>query len=78
MDDLGLTSIAKSFVGDDDVRGISGGERKRVSIAVEMIHNPPVLLLDEPTTGLDSKSALQVFSQKNIFWLTQEINFFNH
>lgn len=33
---------------------LSGGERKRVSICLGMIHNPPVLLLDEPTTGLDA------------------------
>lgn len=60
MQELGLTSVAKSYVGSDEMRGISGGERKRVSIAIDMIHNPPVLLLDEPTSGLDSKSALQV------------------
>lgn len=48
------------FAGDQDNRGISGGERKRVSIGVDMIHDPPILLLDEPTSGLDSTSALQV------------------
>ncbi len=37
-----------------DVDKLSGGERKRVSISLGMIHNPPVLLLDEPTTGLDA------------------------
>ncbi len=36
------------------VKKLSGGERKRVSICLGMIHNPPVLLLDEPTTGLDA------------------------
>ncbi|KAK9999313.1 hypothetical protein SO802_018916 [Lithocarpus litseifolius] len=60
MQELGLLHVADSFVGDEENRGISGGERKRVSIGVDMIHDPPILLLDEPTSGLDSKSALQV------------------
>ncbi|XP_027346338.1 ABC transporter G family member 23 [Abrus precatorius] len=60
LQELGLFHVADSFVGDEENRGISGGERKRVSIGVDMIHNPPILLLDEPTSGLDSSSALQV------------------
>ncbi|XWS71252.1 hypothetical protein CRYUN_Cryun03dG0122600 [Craigia yunnanensis] len=60
MQELGLLHVADSFVGDEENRGISGGERKRVSIGVDMIHDPPILLLDEPTSGLDSTSALQV------------------
>ncbi|KAL6976585.1 ABC transporter G member 23 [Sarracenia purpurea var. burkii] len=59
--ELGLVQASDSFVGDDkESRGISGGERKRVSIGVDIIHDPPVLVLDEPTSGLDSTSALQV------------------
>ncbi|KAE8674937.1 ABC transporter G family member 23 [Hibiscus syriacus] len=60
MQELGLLHVADSFVGDHEHRGISGGERKRVSIGVDMIHDPPILLLDEPTSGLDSSSALHV------------------
>ncbi|AES91713.1 putative pigment precursor permease, P-loop containing nucleoside triphosphate hydrolase [Medicago truncatula] len=60
MQELGLFHVAHSFVGDDENRGVSGGERKRVSIGVDMIHNPPILVLDEPTSGLDSTSALHV------------------
>ncbi|KAJ3676260.1 hypothetical protein LUZ60_003672 [Juncus effusus] len=60
MQELGLEHIADSFIGDEEVRGISGGERKRVSIAIDVIHDPPILLLDEPTSGLDSTSALHV------------------
>lgn len=58
--ELGLEHVANSRVGDDRVRGISGGERRRVSIGVDVIHDPRVLILDEPTSGLDSSSALQI------------------
>ncbi|XP_042481642.1 ABC transporter G family member 23 [Macadamia integrifolia] len=60
MQELGILHVADSFVGDEETRGISGGERKRVSIGVDVIHDPPILLLDEPTSGLDSTSAYQV------------------
>ncbi|XP_057807966.1 ABC transporter G family member 23 [Salvia miltiorrhiza] len=60
MQELGLVHVADAFVGDEENRGISGGERKRVSIGVDVIHDPPILLLDEPTSGLDSSSALHV------------------
>ncbi|XP_057539117.1 ABC transporter G family member 23 [Amaranthus tricolor] len=60
LQELGLVQVENTFVGDEEHRGISGGERKRVSIGVELIHNPQILLLDEPTSGLDSSSALQV------------------
>ncbi|KAL3626902.1 ATP-binding cassette sub- G member 5 [Castilleja foliolosa] len=60
MQELGLSHVAAARVGDDRVRGISGGERRRVSIGVEVIHDPDVLILDEPTSGLDSSSALQI------------------
>lgn len=60
MEELGLSHVADARVGDDRARGISGGERRRVSIGVEVVHDPSVLLLDEPTSGLDSTSALQI------------------
>jgi len=60
IQELGLTRVAGARVGDDRVRGISGGEKRRVSIGVDVIHDPKVLILDEPTSGLDSTSALQI------------------
>ncbi|KAF2317846.1 hypothetical protein GH714_041162 [Hevea brasiliensis] len=47
---LGLVSCADSIVGDAKVRGISGGEKKRLSLACELIASPSVIFADEPTT----------------------------
>uniref|UniRef100_A0A7S0CAU6 ABC transporter domain-containing protein n=1 Tax=Proboscia inermis TaxID=420281 RepID=A0A7S0CAU6_9STRA len=60
METLALTKSANTIVGNSKIRGISGGERKRLSIACEMISSPPMIFLDEPTTGLDSFQATQV------------------
>ncbi|KAI3966757.1 hypothetical protein MKW92_025065 [Papaver armeniacum] len=60
IDELGLRDAAKTIIGDEGHRGISGGERRRVSIGVDMIHDPILLFLDEPTSGLDSSCAFMV------------------
>nr|CAD1842695.1 unnamed protein product [Ananas comosus var. bracteatus] len=57
---LGLVSCADSIVGDAKVRGISGGEKKRLSLACELIASPSVIFADEPTTGLDAFQAEKV------------------
>ncbi|XP_072038572.1 broad substrate specificity ATP-binding cassette transporter ABCG2-like isoform X1 [Amphiura filiformis] len=55
--ELGLTKCADTKVGTDFIRGVSGGERKRTNIGMELIIKPSVLFLDEPTTGLDASTA---------------------
>eukprot|EP01026_Neomeris_dumetosa_P031549 TRINITY_DN2500_c0_g1_i3.p1 TRINITY_DN2500_c0_g1~~TRINITY_DN2500_c0_g1_i3.p1 ORF type:complete len:686 (+),score=50.56 TRINITY_DN2500_c0_g1_i3:130-2187(+) len=57
---LGLESCKDTIVGDAFRRGVSGGERKRVSVGHELITNPSVVFLDEPTSGLDSTTALKL------------------
>ncbi|GLJ46744.1 hypothetical protein SUGI_0985660 [Cryptomeria japonica] len=60
VDELGLKSAMHTYIGDEGRRGVSGGERRRVSIGVDIIHKPSLLFLDEPTSGLDSTSAFSV------------------
>ncbi|KAK6940008.1 ABC transporter family G domain [Dillenia turbinata] len=58
--ELGLERCQNTLVGGSIVRGISGGERKRVCIGIEILLNPSLLFLDEPTSGLDSTTALRI------------------
>ncbi|XP_028799484.1 ABC transporter G family member 6-like [Neltuma alba] len=60
IDQLGLRNAENTVIGDEGHRGVSGGERRRVSIGIDIIHDPIVLFLDEPTSGLDSTSAFMV------------------
>ena len=55
--EMGLQDCADRLIGNWHLRGISGGEKKRLSIALEILTKPCLLFLDEPTTGLDSASA---------------------
>ena len=54
---LGLSHVAETYIGDAAVRGVSGGEKRRVSFGVEMVAGRECLLADLPTNGLDSSSA---------------------
>ena len=60
LDMLGLTEHADTLVGDENTRGISGGQLKRLSIGVEVVNLPDLIFLDEPTTGLDSSISHEV------------------
>lgn len=62
---LGISSCADTKIGGGFLRGISGGEKKRTSIGVELISDPPILFLDEPTTGLDSFTAESIIKLIN-------------
>ncbi|XP_017312985.1 broad substrate specificity ATP-binding cassette transporter ABCG2b isoform X2 [Ictalurus punctatus] len=55
--ELGLEDCADTKIGTEFLRGVSGGERKRCSIGMELMTSPSLLFLDEPTTGLDSNTA---------------------
>ncbi|KAF7808788.1 ABC transporter G family member 7 [Senna tora] len=57
---LGLVSCADTIVGDAKVHGISGGEKKRLTLACELITRPSVIFADEPTAGLDAFQAEKV------------------
>lgn len=58
--DLGLEAVEGVLIGSPEKKGISGGQRKRVNLAMELLTDPSVLFLDEPTSGLSSEDTLMV------------------
>jgi len=60
MNELGILGIRDSRIGESGKRSISGGEKRRVSIACELVTGPSIIFLDEPTSGLDSYNAYNV------------------
>ncbi|WAQ98346.1 AB22G-like protein [Mya arenaria] len=63
VDVLDMRKCLHTIIGDIFVRGLSGGEKKRASIACELLTDPDILLLDEPTSGLDASTALTLMQQ---------------
>lgn len=60
IESLGLTKCADTIIGNEIIKGISGGEKKRTAISVELMTNPTMCFLDEPTSGLDTAAAYKV------------------
>lgn len=57
---LNLNKARHSIIGGPGLRGVSGGERKRVNIGVQLLSNPSAIFLDEPTSGLDTSTAFSL------------------
>lgn len=57
---VGLKKAEKVLIGDEKLKGISGGEKRRLSFASEFLTNPSILFCDEPTSGLDSFMAVSI------------------
>lgn len=62
---MGLKDCANNLIGSDLIKGISGGEKRRVTIAIQILTDPKVLLLDEPTSGLDAFMATSIIDVLN-------------
>lgn len=60
LNQLGLQGLENVLIGSPEKKGVSGGQRKRVNLAMELLTDPSVLFLDEPTSGLSSEDALMV------------------
>lgn len=67
LETIELDEIKDALVGIPGVTGLSNEQRKRLTIAVELVANPSIIFLDEPTTGLDAKAAAIVMrAVKNV------------
>lgn len=72
LESFGIQDQADSLIGTPLRKGISGGQKKRVSVASQLVTSPRILFLDEPTSGLDSAASREVMSY--ISSLAKELN----
>ena len=75
LDDLGLAETRDRRVGNPLDKTISGGQRKRLNIALELIREPPVLFVDEPTSGLSSRDSENVMDLLKQLTITGKLVF---
>lgn len=61
--DMGLEDAMNTRIGGWSVKGLSGGQKRRVSICIEILRRPKLVFLDEPTTGLDSAASYHIMSR---------------
>ncbi|KAH3740875.1 hypothetical protein DPMN_047591 [Dreissena polymorpha] len=73
VDFLDIRNCLHTVTGDMFTRGLSGGEKKHASVACELLTDPDIPLLDEPTSVLDSSTTLKLVKQLKYFALTLNI-----
>ena len=62
LQDLGLSEVSRNRIGNAVQRGVSGGQKRRVTLGASLVTLPRILFLDEPTSGLDSRTSYEVMS----------------
>ncbi|EAL62752.1 ABC transporter G family protein [Dictyostelium discoideum AX4] len=59
---LGISHVADTYIGNQSIRGISGGQKKRMTVAVELVKGAKAIMIDQATNGLDSTSAFELLN----------------